>query len=184
MKLLRTDTADLKVSEKNKQVAKVRINRTPEGIKVYFKSKVIADMFKEQSSGTYDTAFLNHIGESKNFLTYNSSSLTTEAQMEGGTIGINLGTSMTGNCNNIGWSWDYDKMTCCPNLAFLGFTEAGDGVTVSLNGIISNRQFDCYINSVNTYIEWLWQTFCVDKESETTITTAQVLKIKPRGKEE
>ena len=184
MKLLRTDTADLKVSEKNKQVAKVRINRTPEGIKVYFKSKVISDMLKEQSSGTYDTAFLNHIGESKNFLTYNSSSLTTEAQMEGGTIGINLGSSMTGNSSNIGWNWDYDKMACTPNLVFIGFTEAGNGVTVSINGILSNRQFDCYINSVNTYIEWLWQTFCVDKESETTITTAQVLKIKPRGKEE
>ena len=37
MKLLTTDSAELKVSDKKKEIAKIRVRRSENGVKIYFK---------------------------------------------------------------------------------------------------------------------------------------------------
>jgi len=182
MKILRTDSADIKVSDRRKQLAKIRINRTPQGLKVYFKSKVICDMFKEQSQDQKaDVTVRDHNGDEQYYLAYNVNSIITEGSLDGSIIGNNMRTALASNWNSIAYDYDYDRGTCTPNIGFTTLADAKNGITVQLYGTISNRQFDCYVESVNRYVEWLWQTFCVDKESETVLSSSQVLKIQPRG---
>lgn len=184
MKLLTTDSAELKVSDKKKEIAKIRVRKSENGVKIYFKSKVIHDMFKEMSSG-YDSMHISSVdgdGQGVDRYSYNTSSILTECKIArfNNAIAGHMQTAMSTNYNAIAWSFDYDMMNCIPNIHYIAFEGTDKGVTVSINCNLSNRQFDCYVNSVNSYIEYLWQSFCVNKEIESVITTSQVMKVTPK----
>lgn len=178
MKLTKTDGREIKISSRKKEVATIKTLRCSAGVDLAYRSVPLTKALIKEANGRYasKTGFTTS-GDQIGLKTYNLTNFINDCSTSGDQSLQYIGDCFNFDMRSLGYNWHFVNKTCTPNLSFMAIThKPQDFVNTTIVGTFTDRQIEVFTDTVNEYIQKLWEKLCYIRSVESVISVATVMK--------